>query len=174
MSKPYKVVVTGPFNAGKTTFINTLSQIDTLNTDKATHRRVETKIKSATTVALDYGKITLKRNVTVHLFGTPGQQRFDFMRDLLADGMHGFIFLVDSTDRRSLKPANDLLALFRQQSNVPYLLAANKTDQQGLSPAEIRTQLSLTADHPVVSCVAIDERSVRTVVERLIGMIEAG
>lgn len=172
MPKPYKVVVTGPFNAGKTTFVNTLSQMNTVNTDRATRLRDEVAVKSNTTVALDYGKVTLQPNVTVHLFGTPGQQRFDFMRDLLADGMHGFIFLVDLTDRRSLKEAGDLLTLFRRRRNVPYLLAANKADRQGLSLAEIRAQLCLAKDQPLVACVATDEGSVRAVVERLVRLIE--
>ena len=105
MSKLYKLVVTGPFNAGKTTFVNSLANGGgTVNTDRITSRTVETRIKASTTVALDYGKVTLGRNVDIHLFGTPGQERFDFMRDLLAEGMHGFFFLVDATDRASLRP----------------------------------------------------------------------
>ena len=172
MPKPYKVVVTGPFNAGKTTFVNTLCHCDTVTTDKATRRPVEARVKPTTTVALDYGQVKLRRNLTIHLFGTPGQQRFDFMRDLLADGMHGFIFLIDSTDHRSLKPASELLTLFRQRSNVPYLLVANKADQPGLSPAEIRAQVRLAEEQPIITCIATDERSVRAVVERLVGMME--
>lgn len=177
MATPYKIVVTGMFNAGKTTFVNTLSQIETVNTDKTITQPAEAQVKSTTTVALDYGKVKLKDDVTVHLFGTPGQKRFEFMRDLLADGMHGFIFLVDSTDRLSLQQVEGLLARFQEQrrrkrGDTPYLLAANKADQPGLSLAEIREQLNLAADQALMPCVATNIASARAVVERLIAIIE--
>ncbi len=170
MSKIYKVVVTGPFNAGKTTFVNTLSDIETVETDRKT-RHSEARIKSTTTVALDYGRVKLNRNLNIHLFGTPGQERFEFMRDLLADGMHGFIFLVDSTDREGLKQAANLLTLFKGQRNVPYVLAANKADKKALSQAAIKRELNLNGQ-PVIPCIATDKASVRNVVQRLITLIE--
>lgn len=173
MTKLYKLVVTGAFNAGKTTFVSTLSNIDVVNTDKTTHRRDEAKIKSATTVALDYGQVNINGNLKVHLFGTPGQDRFDFMHELLADGMHGFIFLVDATDQRTLKQATELLTLFKKRGNVPYLLVANKADRKGLSDEEIRKRFKLSAKQPIVPCIATDKRSVQAVVEHLVTMIEA-
>jgi small GTP-binding protein len=172
MPKSYKVVVTGVFNAGKTTFVNTLSEIEPVNTDKATRNRAERKIKPTTTVALDYGRVKISQNHIVHLFGTPGQDRFDFMREILAEDMQGFIFLVDSTDRPSLDQATELLATFERWRRVPYLLAVNKADCQGLSGEEIRKVLKLPAQHPVVPCVATNRASVRAVVERLIALIE--
>jgi small GTP-binding protein len=174
MTKLYKLIVTGAFNAGKTTFVETLSDIDIVNTDKITRRRAETKVKPATTVALDYGRVKINNNAAIHLFGTPGQDRFDFMRNLLADGMDGFIFLVDSTDRSTLHKATELLTLFKKRGNVPYLLVANKADRKGLSRGEIRRALNLSKRQPIVSCVATDKASARAVTERLIAMIEAG
>jgi small GTP-binding protein len=175
MTKLYKLVVTGAFNAGKTTFVSTLSDLDMVNTDKNTHHRGEAKIKSATTVALDYGRVNIKKGLKVHLFGTPGQARFDFMHDLLADGMHGFIFLVDCTDRSTLNQATELLKLFKKRNNVPYLLVANKSDQRnGLSDEEIRKRLRLPQKQLLVPCVATDKDSVQAVVERLVTMIETG
>ena len=173
MTKLYKVVVTGIFNAGKTTFIKTLSDIETVDTGKATTRRDEKKIKSSTTVAMDYGRVKIDDKRIIRLFGTPGQDRFDFMHGLLADGMDGFIFLVDSTGRSGFKEAARLLALFKKFDKVPYLLAANKSDRQGLGPEEIRTALKLPKKQPIVSCVATDKASVRAVVEELIAIIEA-
>ncbi len=172
MTKLYKLVVTGPFNAGKTTFVKTLSDIDVVNTDKITHRRAETKVKPTTTVALDYGRVEINNNAAIHLFGTPGQDRFDFMRDLLADRMDGFIFLVDSTDRSTLNKATELLSLFKKRGNVPYLLVANKADCKGLSQTEIRKALNLSQKQPIVSCVATDKTSTRAVTEQLVAMIE--
>lgn len=174
MAKLYKLLVTGTFNAGKTTFVNTLSDIGAVNTDRRTHSKTEAKIKKATTVALDYGTVKINGSANVHLFGTPGQERFDFMRDLLADGMHGFIFLVDSTDQGSLSNATELLKLFKKRNNVPYLLAANKADQRGLSSLEIKKRLKLPPNQPIVSCIATDKNSTKAVVEQLVAMIEAG
>jgi small GTP-binding protein len=172
MTKLYKLVVTGAFNAGKTTFVNTLSDLAVVNTDKTTHLKNEAKVKSATTVALDYGQVNINGGPKVHLFGTPGQARFDFMHELLADGMDGFIFLIDATDRGTLKQATELLSLFRKRDNVPYLLVANKVDRKGLSDVEIRKRLKLPQKQPIVPCVATDKSSVQTVVERLVAMIE--
>lgn len=174
MTKLYKLVVTGAFNAGKTTFVKTLSEIEPVNTDKATHSQGEKKIKATTTVALDYGKVRINQGSAVHLFGTPGQARFDFMRDILAEEMHGFIFLIDSTDRHHLNQAAELLAAFKKHKNVPYVLAANKADRQRLSSDEIRQVFKLPARQPLVACVATDKASARAVVEQLISLIEAG
>jgi len=173
MAKLYKLVVTGMFNAGKTTFVNTLSEISTVNTDRVTTRSAEAKIKATTTVALDYGNVWLNKNVNIHLFGTPGQDRFDCMRDLLADGMHGFIFLIDSSDQNTLKQASKLLHLFKKRSNVPYLLVANKADRNGFTDTQIRKQFKLANGQPIVPCVATKKDSVRAVVERLVEMIES-
>lgn len=173
MAKLYKVVVTGPFNAGKTTFVQTLSDIDPVNTDKVTSQPAEAKIKSTTTVAMDYGRVKLNEKVTVRLFGTPGQERFEFMHTLLADGMDGFLFLIDSTDRQSLDQAAKMLALFKKMGKAPYLVVANKADRKGLSSEELREQLKLPKRQPVVSSVATDKNSVRAVVEHLITLIEA-
>jgi small GTP-binding protein len=175
MTKLYKLVVTGAFNAGKTTFVSTLSDLDVVDTDKTVHHRKEVKVKAATTVALDYGQASINKKLKVHLFGTPGQARFDFMHDLLAEGMHGFIFLIDSTDRGTLNQATQLLTLFKKRRNVPYLLVANKSDQRnGLSDEEIRKRLKLSQKQPIIPCIATDKASVQAVVERLVTMIEAG
>lgn len=174
MTKLYKLVVTGAFNAGKSTFVRTVSEINPVDTDKNTRSLSEKKVKAATTVALDYGKVKINHRSAVHLFGTPGQDRFDFMREILAEEMHGFIFLVDSTDRCSLNQAGELLRLFQRQNNVPHLLAANKADQIGLSSEEIRRALKLPGRQPIVPCIATDKKSAQAVVERLVSMIEGG
>jgi signal recognition particle receptor subunit beta len=172
MTNLYKLVVTDAFNAGKSTFVRTVSEFNPVDTDKSTRSLSEKKVKAATTVALDYGRMKINHRSAVHLFGTPGQDRFDFMREILAEKMHGFIFLVDSTDRCSLNQAGELLRLFQRQNNVPHLLAANKADQKGLSSEEIRRALNLPVRQPIVRCIATDKESAQAVVERLVSMIE--
>jgi small GTP-binding protein len=174
MAKLYKIVVTGPFNAGKTTFVKTLSEIDPVNTDRKTTRPEEAQVKLTTTVAMDYGRVKLARGITIRLFGTPGQERFDFMHQLLSEGMQGFIFLIDASDPQGLNQAARLFSRFNGPAQVPYLLVANKADQKSMSLEEIRKQLKLSPDQPLVACVATDKASVRSVVEQLITLIEAG
>jgi len=167
----YKLVITGTFNAGKTTFVKTLSDIDVVNTDKATSTFIEQAVKPATTTALDYGRFLLNERVLVHLFGTPGPSRFDFMRDILAKDMDGFIFLADSTDPNSLDAAGRLLTKFRE-FEIPYLVAANKSDLPGSSLEEIRVQLDLPDYRMLIPCIATNKDSTRRVIEEVIGLLE--
>ena len=97
--------------------------------------------KEETTVALDYGRTKLG-DVTIQLFGTPGQPRFDFMWEILASEMHGFVVMVDSSDATTFPTAKKLIEMFRGFENVPYIIAANKQDLDGASsPQEIRSAL---------------------------------
>jgi small GTP-binding protein len=174
MSKTYKFVITGAFNAGKTTFVNTLSDISAINTDKAISNPIEKAVKASTTTALDYGQVNLGQDLTVHLFGTPGQPRFDFMRHILSKGMDGFIFLVDSSNQAQLDRAGELLSKFSQLGDTPLVVAANKADLPGLSVDELRTQLRLPAKQLIVSCVAMDREAAEHVIEVLVALVEQG
>src|ERR1700744_3926655 len=96
-----KIVVTGPFAAGKTTLIRTISEITVLSTEKGITDATRSR-KSDTTVAIDFGRIRIDRDLVLYLFGTPGQDRFDFMWEILGEGMLGYVLLVDATPPDSL------------------------------------------------------------------------
>src|SRR5574337_905966 len=96
MPQTVKMVVTGPFSSGKTQFIRSISEIDVVATERKISSEAE-RIKDSTTVAMDFGRITVDNDLVLYLFGTPGQKRFDFMWELLSEGMLGFIVIVDST-----------------------------------------------------------------------------
>ena len=81
-----KIVVTGPFSAGKTEFIQTVSEIDVVSTERKITSEAE-KIKESTTVAMDFGRITVDESLVLYLFGTPGQKRFDFMWEILSEAL---------------------------------------------------------------------------------------
>jgi len=81
-----KMVVTGPFSAGKTEFIKTISEIDVVSTERKITDETK-RVKEATTVAMDFGRITVDEDLVLYLFGTPGQKRFDFMWEILSEGM---------------------------------------------------------------------------------------
>jgi len=99
----------------------------------STERRITRRApagKEETTVALDYGRVTLGRT-TLSLFGTPGQKRFDFMWEILSKEMDGFVMLVDSTETRTFREAKRLIRLFSRYNSVPYVVVANKQDLTG-------------------------------------------
>ncbi len=165
--RSYKILVTGPFNAGKTAFIRTASDIDIVTTErKITDPSLE-GVKEETTVAMDYGQTRLEK-VLLHLYGTPGQARFDFMWDILSREMDAFILVIDSQDRSSLMEAKQILRLFRKKSKVPFVIVANKQDaERRLSNDEIARALGITEETPLLPCVALDKQSVREVLSQV-------
>ncbi len=163
-----KVVVTGPFNAGKTEFISSISEIDVVSTDQkiTDGSRV---VKGQTTVAMDYGRITVDKDLILYLFGTPGQKRFDFMWDILAEGMLGFVVLVDSARPETFREAKMILDRFRRYSPTPYVIAANKQDHEDAWPTDdLKIALRVASDAKVLACVATDRESVKTVLLELL------
>lgn len=100
----YKIVFAGPVGAGKTTAINAISDIPTINTDEIATDHVSQK-KVSTTVGMDYGLMKLPDGGTLHLYGTPGQDRFDYMWDILVSKGDGLVLLLDNS---SSSPLNDM------------------------------------------------------------------
>lgn len=172
MQAAYKVVVIGPFNSGKTTFIGTISDIEVVRTEK----RITTEdrgIKAETTVAMDYGRVNLDGRV-LHLTGTPGQTRFDFMWEILAHEMDAFVVVVDSTDRLSFPDAAGQVAQFTERYTVPYLIAANKVDMPPHATLEeVRRGVGAGSRITVMPCVALQRSSVRQVLLQVISLIES-
>ncbi len=166
--KAYKILVTGPFNAGKTAFVRTASDIDIVTTErKITDPNLE-GVKEETTVAMDYGQTRVDK-VLLHLYGTPGQSRFEFMWDILSREMDAFILVVDSQDRSSLMEAKQILRLFKKKSKVPFVVVANKQDvEPRLSQDEIARALGLSEETLLLPCVALDKQSVREVLARVV------
>lgn len=165
----YKVIVTGPFNVGKTEFIRTISDIPIVSTE----RRITDSLRSEkeeTTVAMDYGQVKLGSDM-FHLHGTPGQARFNFMWEILSKEMNAFIVLVDSCNRDTLLDAKRLLRIFHRfcrKNKVPYIVVANKQDKDGAMPVQrVSKALGLDGKIAVVPCVAHKKSSVRDVLEEL-------
>lgn len=156
-----KMVVTGPFNAGKTEFIQTVSEIDVVATERKITSEAE-KVKESTTVAMDFGRITVDDELVLYLFGTPGQKRFDFMWEILSEGMLGFIVMVDSTRPETFKEARAILETFRAYAPTPYVVAANKQDlEDAWEIDDMRIALRLDPEVRLLPCVSIDRASVR-------------
>lgn len=171
MSNLYKIIVTGPFNSGKTTFVGSISDIPVVKTE----RKITTEdrgVKAETTVAMDYGRTTIDGRV-LHLNGTPGQARFDFMWEILANEMNGFIVLVDSTDPPSFPDAAELINVFSRFKAVPYLVVANKADLDGAaSLSQIQREMEIDPEVTVMPCDSTSKSSVRQVLLQMIEVIE--
>jgi small GTP-binding protein len=163
-----KMVVTGPFNAGKTEFIQSVSEIDVVSTE----RRVTdgtARIKGETTVAMDFGRITVDEDLVLYLFGTPGQKRFDFMWEILSEGMLGFVVLVDSVRPETFREARRILDIFRGYAHTPYVVAANKQDMEDAwSPEDLRIALKVRPGVKLLPCIATDKESVKNVLLELL------
>jgi small GTP-binding protein len=163
-----KMVITGPFSSGKTEFIGAISEIDVVSTERKISSSAE-KVKESTTVAMDFGRITVGNDLVLYLFGTPGQRRFDFMWDILSQGMLGFVVMVDSTKPETFREAKRILETFEGYAATPFVVAANKQDlDDAWEPEDLRIILRLRPDVKILPCVAVDKESVKNVLLELL------
>ena len=164
-----KMVVTGPFSAGKTEFIQSVSEIDIVSTERKISAKEERTVKDSTTVAMDFGRITVDEDLVLYLFGTPGQKRFDFMWEILSEGMLGFIVLVDSTRPETFREARTILETFRAYAPTPYVVAANKQDKKDAWEVDdMRHALRLDSKVKLLPCTATDRSTVKSVLLELL------
>ncbi len=169
--KTVKMVITGAVNSGKTQFIRTISEIEVVSTERKTTDDTRL-IKGETTVAMDFGRITIANDLVLHLFGTPGQRRFDFMWEILSEGMLGLLILVDSTRPETFRETLRIIDFFTSYRESPYVVVANKQDlENAWSPDELRLALRLPDEVKVLPCVATDRESVKNVLLELLYLV---
>lgn len=162
---PVKVVIAGGFGVGKTTTVGAISEIAPLTTE-AEMTEVSVGVddpgqhpgKTTTTVAMDFGCVTIDRGIKLYLFGTPGQARFGFMWDDLSDGALGAVVVVDSGRLDDGYPAVD----YFEHAGLPFVVAVNAFDGQlKHNLDEVRWALAVHEDVPVVAFDARERESVR-------------
>jgi small GTP-binding protein len=165
-----KMVITGPFSSGKTEFIRSISEIEVVSTERGiSENTAESLEKENTTVAMDFGRITVDDDLVLYLFGTPGQRRFDFMWEILAEGMLGFVVMVDSAKPETFREAKSILETFRAYANTPYVVAANKQDHPDAWAADdLRIALRIEDNVKLLPCIAKDKESVKNVLLELL------
>ncbi len=159
-------MVTGAFAAGKTTLIETISEVAVVGTERDVTDGARS-LKSRTTVAMDFGRISFEGDLALFLFGTPGQRRFEMMWEILSEGMLGFILLVRAGDDEGLAEAEEILETFRRYADVPYVVGVSHLDAVPRPDDEvledIRVALDLPREVPVVACDARDREDVKKV-----------
>ncbi len=170
--KTDKIYLVGFMASGKTSLIQCVSEIPVVATEKAVTD--ETKmIKGQTTVALDFGRLTINKDLVLYIFGTPGQERFSYMWDVLSVGAVGLVLMVDSADYKSIIEARRYLSFFLPRLQVPCVIAANKQDAIGaLTPDLIAIMLGVDSSIEVLPCQATDKESVKKILIRLFEFVD--
>lgn len=169
MQHIFRVVIAGPVGAGKSTFIRSISDIDVVDTDRVATDETGV-LKPTTTVAMDFGRLALGDSMWLHLYGTPGQARFNFMWDLLIRRAHGYVLLIPAHRPKGFREAQKIKLFMQQQVEIPLVVGITHTDHpEAWDREDIRLFLEDSEQIPYLS---VNPRDPSSVAESLLLMVE--
>lgn len=174
----FKILVTGPFAAGKTSLIQSISQSPVVTTEVATSGD-EAEVKANTTVAMDFGTFALEgleegeETINLLMFGTPGQDRFRFMTDILKADVDVVTFVINAKAPESFAEAREMLVLVMNDLHVPLVIAVNRCDNREQARA-VADSLGALPSVSVIPCQLLDPASGREVIaEVLVALLQS-
>ncbi len=164
MNAPMKLVISGPVGAGKTTFVQTLSETEVISTEADATEDIG---KATTTVAFDFGTINIDGQ-DLHLYGTPGQDRFDFMWDVLCEGALGLVLLVAGDRPQDFLHARHILEFITSRNPVPFVVGVTRQDMPNVwDPRDVAAYFDLPPAQ-VIGLQATQPQSARHLLIRLL------
>jgi uncharacterized protein len=167
-----RLVVTGTVGAGKSTFIRSVSEIAVVDTDRQTTDETSV-IKKKTTVAMDFGRLQFAPGMALHLYGTPGQSRFDFMWDILIRKAHAYILLVSAHRPSDFRSARRILAFMDQRVQIPLLIGLTHMDCEGAwSEEDIAIALGFVDENKRPPFVILNANQKESVITTLIVLVK--
>ncbi len=166
--RAFKVVVTGPRGAGKTSFIETMSETALISSEESPDGNDASKPNPP--VEMDFGRITISEDTVIYLFGTQGMERFDFTWKAISEGMLGFILLVDASGPETFEEAARIMEYFRSRVEVPCVVALTRVPEGrfGEIATTLRGSLPLDEEIPVLACDTESKEEVKEVLLELL------
>lgn len=167
-----RMVVTGPVGAGKSTFIRSVSEIEAIDTDR-TATDETSLIKQKTTVAFDFGRLQFNPEMALHLYGTPGQERFNFMWDMLIGKAHAYILLVASHRPGEFHYARRLINYMNQRAQIPMIIGLTHMDCSGAwSKENVITALGYYEQNTQPLTVLVNPTEMSSVANAVIALVQ--
>lgn len=167
-----RLVVTGTVGVGKSSFIRSASEIAVVDTDRQATDETAL-LKKKTTVAMDFGRLQFGPDMALHLYGTPGQSRFDFMWDILIRKAHAYIMLVDAHRPSDFRNARRILAFMNQRVHIPMIIGLTHVDCKGAwSEDNVAIALGYVDEKNRPPIVAVNANQRDSVVQALIALVQ--
>ena len=167
-----RLVVTGTVGAGKSTFIRSVSEIEVVDTDRRATDET-TLIKRKTTVALDFGRLQFGRDMVLHLYGTPGQTRFDFMWDILIRKAHAYILLVAAHRPSEFRYARRIITFMNQRMQIPMIIGLTHMDCPGAwSEENLALALGYIDKNSRPPILTVDATQTASVAQAVIALVQ--
>ena len=167
-----RLVVTGPVGAGKSTFIRSISEIEVVDTDRrATDETAQ--LKQGTTVALDFGRLQFNSEMVLHLYGTPGQSRFDFMWDILIRKAHAYLLLVSAHRPAEFRQAKLILNFMQQRTSAPMIIGLTHQDSEDAwSAGSIAAALGFSKTKMPPKIIGVNANNKRSVATAVVALLK--